>query len=144
MVLAHRNRLSSSGRIFNTEITFMKLLIPFYLVGSMMLSPIAWAEGGSDRTLERLQQLRDKAEAVLVQAEKAPVCERQVHMKEHMGMLEEMMSQLHKDHPGPDVSTEEHLAWMEKHDKLNRPGFLRHFPGSVNVASQTLPVTAGC
>ena len=64
MVLAHRNRLSSSGRIFNTEITFMKLLIPFYLVGSMMLSPIAWAEGGSDRTLERLQQLRDKAEAV--------------------------------------------------------------------------------
>jgi hypothetical protein len=27
---------------------------------------------------------------------------------------------------------------------LNRPGFLRHFPGSVNVASQTLPVTAGC
>jgi hypothetical protein len=39
-------------------------------------------------------------------------------MKEHMGMLEEMMSQLHKDHPGPHVSTEEHLAWMEKHDKL--------------------------
>ena len=31
---------------------------------------------------------------------------------------------------------------MEKY--LNRPGFLRHFPGSVNVASQTLPVTAGC
>lgn len=28
--------------------------------------------------------------------------------------------------------------------ELNRPGFLRHFPGSVNVASQTLPVTAGC
>jgi hypothetical protein len=27
---------------------------------------------------------------------------------------------------------------------LNRPGFPRHFPGSVNVASQTLPVTAGC
>ncbi len=28
--------------------------------------------------------------------------------------------------------------------ELNRPGFPRHFPGSVNVASQTLPVTAGC
>ncbi|WP_181299115.1 co-regulatory protein PtrA N-terminal domain-containing protein [Pseudomonas sp. Q2-TVG4-2] len=96
----------------------MKSLIPFYLVGSLMLSPIAWAEGGSDRALERVQQLRDKAEAVLVQAEKAPVCERQVHMNEHMGMLEDMMSQLHKDHPGPNVSTEEHLAWMEKHDKL--------------------------
>jgi hypothetical protein len=27
---------------------------------------------------------------------------------------------------------------------LNRPGFPRHFPGSVNVAFQTLPVTAGC
>ena len=27
---------------------------------------------------------------------------------------------------------------------VNRPGFPRHFPGSVNVASQTLPVTAGC
>ena len=96
----------------------MKSLIPFYLVGSLMLSPMALAEGGSASTLERLQQLRDKAEAVLVQAEKAPVCERQVHMKVHMGMLEEMMSQLHKDHPGPNVSTEEHLAWMEKHDKL--------------------------
>ena len=27
---------------------------------------------------------------------------------------------------------------------LNRPGFSRHFPSSVNVVSQTLPVTAGC
>lgn len=27
---------------------------------------------------------------------------------------------------------------------VNRPGFPRHFPSSVNVASQTLPVTAGC
>ena len=27
---------------------------------------------------------------------------------------------------------------------VNRPGFPRHFPGSVNVAFQTLPVTAGC
>jgi hypothetical protein len=27
---------------------------------------------------------------------------------------------------------------------VNRPGFLRHFPGLVNVASQTLPVTADC
>ena len=28
--------------------------------------------------------------------------------------------------------------------ELNRPGFPRHFLGSVNVASQTLPVTVGC
>jgi hypothetical protein len=27
---------------------------------------------------------------------------------------------------------------------VNRPRFSRHFPGSVNVAFQTLPVTAGC
>ncbi|WP_338214233.1 MerR family DNA-binding transcriptional regulator, partial [Halopseudomonas aestusnigri] len=26
---------------------------------------------------------------------------------------------------------------------VNRPRFSRHFPGSVNVAFQTLPVTAG-
>ncbi|WP_236080002.1 aldehyde dehydrogenase family protein, partial [Pseudomonas aeruginosa] len=29
--------------------------------------------GGSDRVFERIQQMRDKAEAVLIQAEKAPV-----------------------------------------------------------------------
>ncbi len=33
-------------------------------------------------------------------------------------MLDEMMSELHKEHPAPGISTEQHLAWMEKHDKL--------------------------
>lgn len=98
----------------------MKSLKPLLLVGSLLLSSMVWAEGG-DRTFERMQrmqQMRDKVEAVLIQAEKAPVCERHVHMKEHMNMLEDLMSQLHNDHPAPDMSAEEHLAWMEKHDKL--------------------------
>ena len=92
----------------------MKSLKPLLLVGSLLLSSMVWAEGGGDRTFERMQrmqQMRDKAEAVLIQAEKAPVGERHVHMKEHM-------KQLHNDHPAPDMSAEEHLAWMEKHDKL--------------------------
>lgn len=96
----------------------MKSLKPLLLVGSLLLSSMAWAEGGSDRVFERIQQMRDKAEAVLIQAEKAPVGERHVHMKEHMNMLEDIMSQLHNEHPAPNMSAEEHLAWMEKHDKL--------------------------
>lgn len=40
-------------------------------------------------------------------------------------------------------------AWIKEFEEkvssgVNRPGFLRHFPGLVNVASQTLPVTADC
>jgi hypothetical protein len=46
-----------------------------------------------------MESLRDKAEADLVQAEKAPEGQRHVHMAEHMKMLGEIMSQLHQDHP---------------------------------------------
>ncbi|GLZ87939.1 hypothetical protein Pres01_39900 [Metapseudomonas resinovorans] len=96
----------------------MKSLKPLLLVGSLLLSSAVWAEGGSDRAFERIQQMRDKAEAVLIQAEKAPAGERHVHMKEHMKMLDEIMTQLHNEHPKPGMSAEEHLAWMEQHDKL--------------------------
>lgn len=96
----------------------MKLLKPLFLVVSLLLSSAVWAEGGSDRIFERIEKMRDKAEAVLIQAEKAPPGQRHVHMKEHMKMLEEMMSQLHNERPAPGISTEEHLAWMERHDKL--------------------------
>ena len=96
----------------------MNSLKSLLLVGTLLLSSIVWAEGGSDRAFERIQQMRDKAEAVLIQAEKAPAGERHVHMKEHMNMLEDIMSQLHNEHPAPGLSAEEHLAWMEKHDKL--------------------------
>ncbi|CEG54415.1 MULTISPECIES: co-regulatory protein PtrA N-terminal domain-containing protein [Pseudomonadaceae] len=96
----------------------MKSLKSLVLIGSLLLSSMVWAEGGSDRVFERMQQMRDKAEAVLVKAEGAPASERHVHMKEHMQMLEELMSNLHNEHPAPDISVEEHLAWMEKHDKL--------------------------
>ncbi|MBC9250695.1 MULTISPECIES: co-regulatory protein PtrA N-terminal domain-containing protein [Pseudomonas] len=96
----------------------MKSLKPLLLVGSLLLSSMAWAEGGSDRVFERIQQMSDKAEAVLIQAEQAPVGERHVHLKEHMKMLEDIMSKLHNEHPAPGISAEEHLAWMETHDKL--------------------------
>jgi len=96
----------------------MKLLKTLFLVGSLLLSSAVLAEGGSDRIFERIESMRDKAEAVLIQAEKAPASERHVHMKEHMGMLGDMMSQLHSQHPDPGITTEEHLAWMERHDKL--------------------------
>ncbi|WP_298183781.1 co-regulatory protein PtrA N-terminal domain-containing protein [uncultured Pseudomonas sp.] len=96
----------------------MKLLKSLFLVGSLLLASVAWAEGGAGRLFERIESMRDKAEAVLVQAEKAPASERHVHMKEHMKMLGEIMNQLHSEHPAPGISTEEHLAWMEQHDKL--------------------------
>lgn len=88
------------------------------LATAMLLSSAAFAEGGSDRALERIQSLRDKAEAVLIKAEKADPSQRHVHMKEHMSMLQNLMSELHQDHPKSGMTTDEHLTWMETHDKL--------------------------
>lgn len=48
----------------------MKSIRLLLVATSMLLSSAVFAEGGSDRALERIQQLRDKAEAVLVKAEK--------------------------------------------------------------------------
>ena len=36
----------------------MKSLKPLLLVGSLLLSSMAWAEGGSDRVFERIQQMQ--------------------------------------------------------------------------------------
>lgn len=96
----------------------MKSMKSLLLIGSLLLSTAVFAEGGGDRVFERIEQMRDKAEAALVRAEKASPVERHVHMKEHMHMLEGIMSQLHKEHPAPGMTTAEHLAWMERHDKL--------------------------
>ncbi|MHA6164110.1 co-regulatory protein PtrA N-terminal domain-containing protein [Pseudomonas sichuanensis] len=96
----------------------MKSIRLLLVATSMLLSSAVFAEGGSDRAIERMQQLRDKAEAVLVRAEKAEPGQRHVHMKEHMTMLKDLMGQLHQDHPKAGMSKEDHLAWMEKHDKM--------------------------
>ncbi len=96
----------------------MKSMRSLLLIGALLLSPAVLAEGGGDRVFERIEQMRDKAEAALAQAEKSSPGERHVHMKEHMHMLESIMSQLHKEHPAPGMTTAEHLAWMERHDKL--------------------------
>ncbi len=50
-------------------------------------SSILWAEGAGDRVMELMESMRDKAEVVLVQAEKAPAGQHHVHMAEHMNML---------------------------------------------------------
>ena len=93
----------------------LKVLI---LVSSLLVSSSLWAESGGDRVVERMENLRNKAEAVLIQAERAPEGQRHVHMAEHMNMLGEIMSQLHQDHPDASMSPQQHLAWMEKHDKI--------------------------
>ena len=85
---------------------------------SILISASALAEGGAERIMERMESLRDKAEATLVQAEKAPEGQRHVHMAEHMKILGEIMGQLHLDHPKASMSPQEHLAWMEKHDAM--------------------------
>ncbi|MNL57284.1 hypothetical protein D3C87_1808330 [compost metagenome] len=33
-------------------------------------------------------------------------------------MLGQIMSQLHQDHPDAAMTPQQHLAWMEKHDKI--------------------------
>ena len=93
----------------------LKVLI---LVSSLLVSSSLWAESGGDRVVERMENLRNKAESVLIQAERAPEGQRHVHMAEHMNMLGEIMSQLHQDHPDASMSPQQHLAWMEKHDKI--------------------------
>ena len=35
-------------------------------------------------------------------------------------------------------------SYKARKDKVNRPGFPRHSPGSLRNAFQTLPVTADC
>lgn len=96
----------------------MNYLKSLFLVGSILLSTSVWAEGGGDRAMQRMENLRDKAEVVLIQAEGAPEGQRHTHMAEHMKMLGDLMSQLHKDHPDASMTPQQHLAWMEKHDKI--------------------------
>lgn len=84
-----------------------------FLVGSIL-----WAEGGGDRVMDRMESMRDKAEVVLVQAEKAPAGQHHVHMAEHMNMLGDPMKELHNDHPDASMTTQQHLDCMEKHDKI--------------------------
>ena len=44
----------------------MKYLRLLLIVGSTLLSSTVWAESGSDRSIERIAAMRDKAEAALV------------------------------------------------------------------------------
>ncbi|WP_454864745.1 co-regulatory protein PtrA N-terminal domain-containing protein [Pseudomonas rhizophila] len=44
----------------------MKYLRLLLIVGSTLLSSTLWAEGGSDRSIERAASMHDKAEAALV------------------------------------------------------------------------------
>lgn len=95
----------------------MNLLKPMFLIGSLLLSPLVWAEGGSDRVFERMQQMNDQAPALLARTQNVPAGEQQISMKEHMTRLEDIMGQLHKERPASDRPAKDHQAWMEKHDK---------------------------
>lgn len=95
----------------------MNAIKPLILSAALILSSAVWAEGGGDRVNQHIQELRAKAQAALVVAEKAPAAQRQLKMSEHMQMLGDMMQALHADHPSADMSAEQHLAWMEAHDK---------------------------
>jgi Fic family protein len=88
------------------------------LSAALSLSSAAWAEGGGDRIQQQVQQHLKQAEVLLVETEKAPTEQRQEKMAEHMQMMDEMMTQMHADHPPKNASPEQHLAWMEGHDKL--------------------------
>lgn len=96
----------------------MSPLRALFFLSFVLVPTFALAESGGDRVMQRMESMRIKAEQVLQKAEKAPEGQRHVHMAEHMKMLGEIMSQLHKDHPDSSMSPEQHLAWMEKHDKI--------------------------
>lgn len=96
----------------------MNAIKPLLLATSLMLSSAVWAEGGSDRANQRIQQLRDKAQVVLVEADKAASGQHHVQMAEHMQMLNEMLKQLSATYPTASMTAEQHLVWMQEHDKL--------------------------
>ncbi|MBF6040768.1 MULTISPECIES: co-regulatory protein PtrA N-terminal domain-containing protein [Pseudomonas] len=96
----------------------MNRLKMLFFVSSILVSASVWAAEGGDRVMERMESMRNKAEAALIQAEKAPAGQRHVHMAEHMKMLGDLMKELHNDHPDASMSPQQHLAWMEKHDKI--------------------------
>ena len=95
----------------------MRLIKPLLLTAALILSSSAWAEGGGDRVKHHIQELRVKAQAALVAAEQAPAAQRQLKMAEHMQLLGDMLQALHADHPSAGMSAEQHLAWLEAHDK---------------------------
>ncbi|MDM8351162.1 co-regulatory protein PtrA N-terminal domain-containing protein [Pseudomonas sp. sp1636] len=95
----------------------MKSMKTLIAIAALSLSSLAMAEGGADRTLERAVAMRDAAETVLAQAEQAPAGQRHTQMAKHMNMLDDMMQELHAS-PDAAMGSEQHLAWMEQHDKL--------------------------
>ena len=97
----------------------MKIVKPLLLTVSLIMSSSVWAEGGSDRVTQQAQKQLQASSLVLHEAEKAaPGQERQAKMAEHMKMIDDAMQLLHDDHPPADSTHAEHMAWMEKHDKL--------------------------
>jgi hypothetical protein len=96
----------------------MKKLQQIVLVGALLMSGSLWAEGGGDTVFNKVQTLNAQAEVILQQAETGPADQRMARMKEHMAMLDNIMTTLHDQHPDPSMTPEQHLAWMEQHDKL--------------------------
>lgn len=47
----------------------MNRLKMLFFVSSILVSASVWAESGGDRVIERMEGLRDKAEATLMKAE---------------------------------------------------------------------------
>lgn len=90
---------------------------PLILTVALLLSSAAWAEGGAERAAQRAQALRAKSQAALVVAEQAPAAQRQLKMAEHMQLLGDLLQALHAEHPSATLSAEQHLAWMQTHDK---------------------------
>ena len=95
----------------------MNAIKPLILSAALILSPAVWAEGGSERAKQRAQELRAKSQAALIVAEQAPAEQRKMKMAEHMQLLGDMLQALHAEHPAADLTAEQHLAWMEAHDK---------------------------
>jgi hypothetical protein len=95
----------------------MNAIKPLILSAALIFSSAALAEGGGDRVNQRVQELRAKSQTALIVAEKAPADQRQMKMGEHMQLLGDMLQALHADHPSAAMSPEQHLAWMEAHDK---------------------------
>ena len=89
----------------------MNHLKMLFFVSSILVSASVWAESGGDRVIERMEGLRDKAEATLMKAEQAPEGERHVHMAEHMKMLGDIMSK-------HDKIVDDVLRQMQREHKL--------------------------
>jgi hypothetical protein len=96
--------------------TITRVLIAV-LAGVALALPLA-VTAGPDEAQRAIIQKAQEAKQKLAGAEAASGAERQKMMREHMRMMQDMMTQMQKAKPGAGMTTEQMREWIDEHLKL--------------------------